>query len=91
MSRRARTALMAVMLAAWASISGATTLAATTVVNGVIVSDEPLTLSPDAVAVVTLVDGTSGNWVQVERTPSKAITERKPRSPAIGVTMSLIS
>ena len=59
MSRRARTALMAVMLAAWAVIPGATTLAATTVVNGVIVSDEQLTLSPDAVAVVTLVDQTA--------------------------------
>ena len=35
-------------------------------------------------AVFVLVDGTSGNWVQVERTPSKAIVERRPKSPAIG-------
>ncbi|MGE0404052.1 MAG: C45 family autoproteolytic acyltransferase/hydrolase [Kofleriaceae bacterium] len=35
-------------------------------------------------AVIVLVDGTSGRWVQVERTPSKAITERNPKQPAIG-------
>jgi isopenicillin-N N-acyltransferase-like protein len=35
-------------------------------------------------AVMILVDGTSGTWVQVERTPSKAIVERHPKSPAIG-------
>ncbi|MDX2087720.1 MAG: C45 family autoproteolytic acyltransferase/hydrolase [Kofleriaceae bacterium] len=35
-------------------------------------------------AVIIVVDGTSGNWVQIERTPSKAITERNPRSPAFG-------
>lgn len=35
-------------------------------------------------AVIVLVDGSSGSWVIVERTPSKAITERSPRSPAIG-------
>ena len=35
-------------------------------------------------AVMTVIDGSSGNWVLVERTPSKAITERNPRSAAIG-------
>lgn len=35
-------------------------------------------------AVLVVVDGSSGTWVLVERTPSKAITERNPRSPAIG-------
>jgi isopenicillin-N N-acyltransferase like protein len=35
-------------------------------------------------AVFAVVDGTSGKWVQVERTPSKAIAERAPRSPALG-------
>ncbi len=35
-------------------------------------------------AVLVVVDGSSGSWVLVERTPSKAITERNPRSPAIG-------
>ncbi|MFN0252839.1 MAG: C45 family autoproteolytic acyltransferase/hydrolase [Kofleriaceae bacterium] len=35
-------------------------------------------------AVIVLVDGTSGRWVQIERTPNKAITERNPKSPAIG-------
>ena len=35
-------------------------------------------------AVFVIVDGTSGTWVVVERTPSKAIVERNPRSPAIG-------
>lgn len=35
-------------------------------------------------AVFAVVDGTSGKWVQVERTPSKAIVERSPRSPALG-------
>jgi len=35
-------------------------------------------------AVIIVVDGTSGTWVQIERTPSKAITERNPRSPAFG-------
>ncbi len=35
-------------------------------------------------AVIVLVDGTSGSWVIVERTPTKAITERNPRSPAFG-------
>jgi hypothetical protein len=35
-------------------------------------------------AVIVLADGSSGNWVIVERTPSKAIVERHPKSPAIG-------
>ncbi|MDQ3341548.1 MAG: C45 family peptidase [Myxococcota bacterium] len=35
-------------------------------------------------AVIVLADGSSGNWVIVERTPSKAIVERRPKSPAIG-------
>jgi hypothetical protein len=35
-------------------------------------------------AVLVVVDGTSGKWVQIERTPSKAIIERNPRSPALG-------
>ncbi|TMQ14483.1 MAG: hypothetical protein E6J90_26845 [Deltaproteobacteria bacterium] len=35
-------------------------------------------------AVFAVVDGTTGKWVQVERTPSKAIVERSPRSPALG-------
>lgn len=35
-------------------------------------------------AVIIVVDGTSGRWVQVERTPSKAITERNPKQSAIG-------
>ena len=35
-------------------------------------------------AVIVVVDGTSGRWVQVERTPSKAITERNPQIPAVG-------
>jgi isopenicillin-N N-acyltransferase-like protein len=35
-------------------------------------------------AVFAVVDGTSGKWVQIERTPSKAIVERNPRSPALG-------
>ena len=35
-------------------------------------------------AVIVVVDGTSGKWVQIERTPSKAIIERNPKSPALG-------
>lgn len=35
-------------------------------------------------AVFAVVDGTSGKWAQLERTPSKAIVERNPRSPALG-------
>ena len=35
-------------------------------------------------AVIVLVDGASGTWVQIERTPSKAIVERHPKSPALG-------
>jgi len=33
-------------------------------------------------AVIVVVDGTSGTWVLVERTPSKAIIERNPKQPA---------
>ena len=33
---------------------------------------------------LVLVDGSSGKWVLVERTPSKAIVERNPKSPAFG-------
>lgn len=35
-------------------------------------------------AVFVLIDGGTGSWVIVERTPSKAIVERNPRQPAIG-------
>jgi len=35
-------------------------------------------------AVLVVIDGTSGKWVQIERTPSKAIVERNPKSPALG-------
>ncbi len=35
-------------------------------------------------AVFVIADGGSGNWVIVERTPSKAIVERNPKQPAIG-------
>ena len=35
-------------------------------------------------AVIVLADGNSGAWVLVERTPSKAIVERRPKMPAIG-------
>ncbi|HEX3763388.1 MAG TPA: carcinine hydrolase/isopenicillin-N N-acyltransferase family protein, partial [Kofleriaceae bacterium] len=35
-------------------------------------------------AVIAVVDGASGKWVQIERTPSRAIVERSPRSPALG-------
>jgi hypothetical protein len=35
-------------------------------------------------AVLVVLDGTSGKWVQIERTPSKAIVERAPKSPALG-------
>ncbi|MBA3394117.1 MAG: hypothetical protein H0T89_15830 [Deltaproteobacteria bacterium] len=35
-------------------------------------------------AVIIVVDGTSGTWVLVERTPSKAIVERHPKSSAFG-------
>jgi isopenicillin-N N-acyltransferase like protein len=44
-------------------------------------------------AVIAVVDGTSGKWVQVERTPSRSIVERNPRSPALGdaLTTSALS
>lgn len=35
-------------------------------------------------ALIVLVDGASGKWVLVERTPSKAIVERNPKAPAFG-------
>lgn len=35
-------------------------------------------------AVIALVDGSTGTWVVIERTPSKAIVERSPKLPAIG-------
>lgn len=35
-------------------------------------------------AVIVLVDGNTGKWVVVERTPVKAIVERNPKSPALG-------
>jgi isopenicillin-N N-acyltransferase like protein len=35
-------------------------------------------------AIFAIADGTSGKWAFVERTPSKAIVERNPRSPALG-------
>ncbi len=35
-------------------------------------------------AAFVLVDGPTGRWVVVERTPTKAITERKPKGPVVG-------
>jgi isopenicillin-N N-acyltransferase-like protein len=35
-------------------------------------------------SVIVLVDGSSGKWVIIERTPQKAIIERNPKLPAIG-------
>ncbi|MGE5182067.1 MAG: C45 family autoproteolytic acyltransferase/hydrolase [Acidobacteriota bacterium] len=35
-------------------------------------------------AVFVIVDGASGKWLFVERTPSKAIVERAPKQPAFG-------
>lgn len=35
-------------------------------------------------AVIIVADGTTGSWVQIERTPNKAITERNPKVPVIG-------
>ncbi len=35
-------------------------------------------------ALIVIVDGTSGKWVIVERTPGKAIVERKPKTTAFG-------
>lgn len=35
-------------------------------------------------AMLVIVDGTSGKWVVVERTPVKAVVERKPKSSAFG-------
>ena len=35
-------------------------------------------------AVLVVVDGASGKWVFVERTPTKAIVEKNPKSPVLG-------
>ena len=35
-------------------------------------------------AVIVLVDGTTGKWIVVERTPSKAIAEKTPKQSAFG-------
>ena len=35
-------------------------------------------------ALITLVDGSTGKWLIIERTPSKAIIERSPKVPAFG-------
>ncbi len=35
-------------------------------------------------AVIALVDGATGKWVLVERTPSKAIVEKNPKTPVLG-------
>ncbi|HEV7558679.1 MAG TPA: C45 family peptidase [Kofleriaceae bacterium] len=35
-------------------------------------------------AVVVVVDGATGRWLVVERTPSKAIVEKTPRLPVVG-------
>jgi len=35
-------------------------------------------------ALLVIVDGASGKWVVMERTPSKAIIERSPKQPAFG-------
>jgi hypothetical protein len=35
-------------------------------------------------ALLVIVDGSTGKWVIVERTPSKAIVERNPKTPAFG-------
>jgi hypothetical protein len=35
-------------------------------------------------ALIVIVDGTSGTWAIVERTPGKAIVERKPKTTAFG-------
>jgi hypothetical protein len=39
-------------------------------------------------ALIVIVDGSSGTWVIVERTPSKAIVERKPKTNAFGDTLT---
>jgi hypothetical protein len=35
-------------------------------------------------AVIVIVDGSTGKWLFVERTPSKAIVEKSPKSPVFG-------
>jgi hypothetical protein len=45
-------------------------------------------------ALIVLAEGSSGKWLVIERTPSKAIIERKPKLPAFGdvlVTNALAS
>ncbi len=63
-------------------------LLARTVLEQAKTLDEAITLIETTptlgAAVLVVVDGTSGTWVLVERTPSKAIIERNPKSPAIG-------
>jgi hypothetical protein len=39
-------------------------------------------------AVIVLVDGTTGKWLIVERTPEKAIVERNPKLPVFGDTLT---
>ena len=39
-------------------------------------------------AVIVLVDGTTGKWLIVERTPEKAIVERSPKLPVFGDTLT---
>jgi isopenicillin-N N-acyltransferase-like protein len=39
-------------------------------------------------AVIVLVDGASGKWLIVERTPEKAIVERNPKSQVFGDTLT---
>ena len=39
-------------------------------------------------ASITIVDGSTGKWLVLERTPSKAIVERSPKLPASGDVLS---
>ena len=39
-------------------------------------------------AVIVIVDGSTGKWLIVERTPEKAIVERNPKLPAFGDTLT---
>ena len=59
MTRKVVTAAVVASIALSTLGVAARVAAATTVLNGTIVSAEPVTLSPDAVAVVTLVDQTA--------------------------------
>ena len=64
------------------------TLLARTVLEQATTLDEAIKLIETTptlgAAVIVLVDGTTGTWVQVERTPTKAITERYPKATVIG-------